>query len=89
LYINQRKWNSYKDELDERIEHQIVFLPMGREICSTATVDGLIRIYIQQTMPSRRRLPVENTSEQFDNIDLYNNRVKVGLYRQYHEKLIC
>jgi len=78
LYINQKN-GTFKDELEDRIEHNS-FSSMGADICDINN-DGYPDLFTTDMLPEGDyRL---KTLGAFDNIDLYNIRVKVGLYRQF------
>ncbi len=78
LYINQKN-GTYKDEFEERIE-QNSFSSMGADICDINN-DGYPDIFTTDMLPEDDyRL---KTLGAFDNIDLYNKRLEVGLYRQF------
>ncbi len=78
LYINQKD-GTYKDEFEDRIE-QNSFSSMGADICDINN-DGYPDIFTTDMLPEDDyRL---KTLGAFDNIDLYNKRLEVGLYRQF------
>ncbi|HEX7904425.1 MAG TPA: VCBS repeat-containing protein, partial [Chitinophagaceae bacterium] len=78
LYINQKD-GTFKDELENCIE-QNSFSSMGADIADINN-DGYPDIFTTDMLPGDDyRL---KTLGAFDNIDLYNTRVKVGLYRQF------
>ncbi len=78
LYINQRD-GTFKDEMEECIEQNSVS-SMGSDIADINN-DGYPDIFTTDMLPGDDyRL---KTLGAFDNIDLYNTRLKVGLYRQF------
>jgi enediyne biosynthesis protein E4 len=78
LYINQRN-GTFKDEMEECIEQNSVS-SMGSDIADINN-DGYPDIFTTDMLPGDDyRL---KTLGAFDNIDLYNTRLKVGLYRQF------
>ena len=78
LYINQKD-GTFKDRMEECIE-QNSFSSMGADIADINN-DGYPDIFTTDMLPGDDyRL---KTLGAFDNIDLYNTRIKVGLYRQF------
>ncbi len=78
LYINQKN-GTFKDEMENMIE-QNSFSSMGADIADVNN-DGYPDIFTTDMLPADDyRL---KTLGAFDNIDLYNTRLKVGLYRQF------
>ncbi|MBI3139829.1 MAG: VCBS repeat-containing protein, partial [Sphingobacteriales bacterium] len=78
LYINQQN-GTFKDELETCVE-QNSFSSMGADIADINN-DGYPDIFTTDMLPGDDyRL---KTLGAFDNIDLYNTRMKVGLYRQF------
>jgi enediyne biosynthesis protein E4 len=78
LYINQRN-GTFKDEMEELIE-QNSFSSMGADIADINN-DGHMDIFTTDMLPEDDyRL---KTLGAFDNIDLYNKRIEIGLYRQF------
>jgi enediyne biosynthesis protein E4 len=78
LYINQKN-GTFKDELEECVE-QNSFSSMGADLADINN-DGYSDIFTTDMLPGDDyRL---KTLGAFDNIDLYNTRIKVGLYRQF------
>ncbi|MBL7747471.1 MAG: CRTAC1 family protein, partial [Chitinophagaceae bacterium] len=78
LYINQQN-GTFKDQMEEAIE-QNSFSSMGADLADINN-DGYTDIFTTDMLPGDDfRL---KTLGAFDNIDLYNTRIKVGLYRQF------
>ncbi|RYF86738.1 MAG: CRTAC1 family protein, partial [Chitinophagaceae bacterium] len=78
LYINQKN-GTFKDELEERIGHTS-FSSMGADL-GDINNDGFQEIFSTDMLPGDDyRL---KTLGAFDNIDLYNSKVKAGFYHQY------
>ncbi|MBL7731366.1 MAG: CRTAC1 family protein, partial [Chitinophagaceae bacterium] len=78
LYINQQN-GTFKDQMEEMIE-QNSFSSMGADLADINN-DGFTDIFTTDMLPADDyRL---KTLGAFDNIDLYNHRIKVGLYRQF------
>ncbi len=78
LYINQKN-GSFKDEAESCFE-QMSFSSMGADIADINN-DGYSDIFTTDMLPDNDfRL---KTLGAFDNIDLYNKRIQVGLYRQF------
>ena len=78
LYINQKN-GTFKDELEERVGHTS-FSSMGADIADINN-DGYPEIFTTDMLPGDDyRL---KTLGAFDNIDLYNAKLKAGFYHQY------
>ena len=78
LYINQKD-GTFKDELEERMGHTS-FSSMGADLADINN-DGHQEIFTTDMLPGDDyRL---KTLGAFDNIDLYNSKVKSGFYHQY------
>lgn len=78
LYINQKN-GTFKDEAESCFE-QMSFSSMGADIADVNN-DGYSDIFTTDMLPDNDyRL---KTLGAFDNIDLYNKRIQVGLYRQF------
>jgi hypothetical protein len=78
LYINQGN-GTFKDELEERMGHTS-FSSMGADLADINN-DGFQEIFSTDMLPGDDyRL---KTLGAFDNIDLYNSKVKAGFYYQY------
>ncbi|RYF99412.1 MAG: CRTAC1 family protein, partial [Chitinophagaceae bacterium] len=78
LYINQGN-GTFKDELEERMGHTS-FSSMGADLADINN-DGFQEIFSTDMLPGDDyRL---KTLGAFDNIDLYNSKVKAGFYHQY------
>ncbi len=78
LYINQKN-GTFKDEMESCIE-QNSFSSMGADIADINN-DGYPDLFTTDMLPGDDyRL---KTLGAFDNIDLYNKRLEVGLYRQF------
>jgi len=78
LYINQKN-GTFKDELEDRIQ-SISMSSMGTDI-GDLNNDGYPEIFTTDMLPGDDfRL---KTLGSFDNIDLYNNKVKLGFYHQF------
>src|SRR4030095_12191379 len=78
LYINQKD-GTFKDEFEDCME-QNSFSSMGADICDVNN-DGYPDIFATDMLPEDDyRL---KTLGAFDNIDLYNKRLELGLYRQF------
>ncbi|HXB30094.1 MAG TPA: FG-GAP-like repeat-containing protein [Puia sp.] len=78
LYINQRD-GTFKDEMEDWFEHTS-FSSMGADIADINN-DGYPEIFTTDMLPEDDyRL---KTLGAFDNIDLYNAKVKAGFYHQY------
>ena len=78
LYINQKD-GTFKDEFESCME-QNSFSSMGADICDINN-DGYPDIFTTDMLPDEDyRL---KTLGAFDNIDLYNTRIKIGFYRQF------
>jgi enediyne biosynthesis protein E4 len=78
LYINQKN-GTFKDELDTRFGHTS-FSSMGADIADINN-DGSPEIFTTDMLPEDDyRL---KTLGAFDNIDLYNAKLKAGFFHQY------
>ncbi len=78
LYINQKN-GTFKDELEDMIGHTS-FSSMGADIADINN-DGYPEIFTTDMLPrDDYRL---KTLGAFDNIDLYNAKLKAGFYHQY------
>ncbi|HVS95218.1 MAG TPA: VCBS repeat-containing protein [Puia sp.] len=78
LYINQGN-GTFRDELEERIGHTS-FSSMGADLADINN-DGSPEIFTTDMLPGDDfRL---KTLGAFDNIDLYNAKLKAGFYHQY------
>ncbi|MEO6963748.1 MAG: VCBS repeat-containing protein, partial [Puia sp.] len=78
LYINQKN-GTFKDELEDWFGHTS-FSSMGADIADINN-DGFPEIFTTDMLPGDDyRL---KTLGAFDNIDLYNAKVKAGFYNQY------
>jgi enediyne biosynthesis protein E4 len=78
LYINQKN-GTFRDELEACMEHNS-FSSMGADI-SDINNDGYQDIFTTDMLPADDyRL---KTLGAFDNIDLYNTRIKIGFYHQF------
>ncbi len=78
LYINQGD-GTFKDELEQRMGHTS-FSSMGADVADINN-DGYQEIFSTDMLPGDDyRL---KTLGAFDNIDLYNSKVKAGFYHQY------
>ncbi len=78
LYVNQRN-GKFKDEFEERIKHTS-FSSMGSDLADINN-DGLPDIFNTDMLPDiDYRL---KTTGAFDNIDLFNTKLKTGFYYQY------
>ncbi len=78
LYVNQRN-GKFKDEFEERIKHTS-FSSMGSDLADINN-DGLPDIFNTDMLPDDDyRL---KTTGAFDNIDLFNTKLKTGFYYQY------
>jgi enediyne biosynthesis protein E4 len=78
LYINQKN-GTFKDELEDRFAHTS-FSSMGADIADINN-DGWPEIFTTDMLPEDDyRL---KTLGAFDNISLYNAKVKAGFYRQF------
>ncbi|RYF92400.1 MAG: CRTAC1 family protein, partial [Chitinophagaceae bacterium] len=78
LYINQGN-GTFKDELETRMGHTS-FSSMGADVADINN-DGYQEIFSTDMLPGDDyRL---KTLGAFDNIDLYNSKVKAGFYHQY------
>ncbi len=78
LYINQRN-GTFKDEIEDYMGH-ISFSSMGADLADINN-DGCLDIFTTDMLPeSDSRL---KTLGEFDDIALYNNKLRAGLYRQY------
>ncbi|MFL5771789.1 MAG: VCBS repeat-containing protein [Flavisolibacter sp.] len=78
LYINQKD-GTFKDELEDCMEHNS-FSSMGADLADINN-DGYPDIFTTDMLPpDDYRL---KTLGAFDNIDLYNTRLKTGFYHQF------
>jgi hypothetical protein len=78
LYINQRD-GTFRDEMEDRIGHTS-FSSMGADVADINN-DGYPEIFTTDMLPQDDyRL---KTLGAFDNIDLYNAKLKAGFYHQY------
>jgi hypothetical protein len=78
LYINQGN-GTFRDELEDRIGHTS-FSSMGADLADINN-DGFPEIFTTDMLPDDDlRL---KTLGAFDNIDLYNAKLKAGFYHQY------
>jgi hypothetical protein len=78
LYINQKN-GTFKDELEDRFAHTS-FSSMGADIADINN-DGYSEIFTTDMLPGDDyRL---KTLGSFDNISLYNAKIKSGFYRQF------
>lgn len=78
LYVNQKN-GTFKDEFEERIKHTS-FSSMGSDLADINN-DGLPDIFNTDMLPDNDfRL---KTTGAFDNIDLFNTKLKTGFYYQY------
>lgn len=78
LYINQKN-GTFKDELEECMQ-QISFSSMGADLADINN-DGYPDVFTTDMLPEGDyRL---KTLGAFDNIDLYNSKLKLGFYHQY------
>ncbi len=78
LYINQKN-GTFRDELEDRLQH-ISMSSMSTDLADINN-DGHPDIITTDMIPDDDyRLKTTGT---FDNIDLYNSKLKAGLYHQY------
>jgi len=78
LYVNQKN-GTFKDEFEDRIKHTS-FSSMGSDMADLNN-DGLPDIFNTDMLPDNDyRL---KTTGAFDNIDLFNTKLKTGFYYQY------
>ncbi len=78
LYVNQKD-GTFKDEFEDRIKHTS-FSSMGSDLADINN-DGLPDIFNTDMLPDDDyRL---KTTGAFDNIDLFNTKLKTGFYYQY------
>jgi len=78
LYINQKN-GVFKDEMEKWMRHTSMS-SMGADIADINN-DGYPEIFTTDMLPDDDyRLKLTGG---FDNIDLYNNKIKAGLYHQY------
>jgi hypothetical protein len=78
LYINQKN-GTFKDELEDRMQH-VSFSSMGADIADINN-DGYPDLFSTDMLPYTD-LRVKTTGS-FDNIDLFNSKLKAGFYYQY------
>ena len=84
LYINQKN-GTFKDELEDCIQHTSMS-SMGADI-GDINNDGYPEIFTTDMLPGDDyRL---KTLGSFDNIDLYNSKVKAWILSSVHEKLLA
>ncbi|MET0635603.1 MAG: VCBS repeat-containing protein [Chitinophagaceae bacterium] len=78
LYINQGN-GTFRDEMEQRME-QNSFASMGADLADINN-DGYMDAFTTDMLPDEDfRL---KTLGAFDNIDLYNTRIKIGFYHQF------
>lgn len=78
LYINQRN-GTFKDELEDWMQH-VSFSSMGADIADINN-DGYPDLFTTDMFPlDDKRL---KTMGAFDNVDLFNAKLKAGFYYQY------
>lgn len=78
LYVNQKN-GTFRDELEECMQ-QISFSSMGADVADINN-DGYADIFTTDMLPEGDyRL---KTLGAFDNVDLYNNKLKLGFYHQF------
>lgn len=83
LYINQKN-GTFKDELEDCMQH-ISFSSMGADIADINN-DGYPDLFTTDMLPlNDYRL---KTTGSFDNIDLFNAKVKAGFYYQYTQNCL-
>ncbi|MDN3658683.1 VCBS repeat-containing protein [Ferruginibacter paludis] len=83
LYINQRN-GTFKDELENCLQHTS-FSSMGADIADINN-DGYQDIFTSDMLPlNDYRL---KTMGAFDNIDLFNAKIKAGFYYQYTQNCL-
>jgi hypothetical protein len=83
LYINQKN-GTFKDELEDWMQHTS-FSSMGADIADINN-DGYPDVFTTDMLPlSDYRL---KTTGAFDNIDLFNAKVKSGFYYQYTQNCL-
>ncbi|MGN6165702.1 MAG: VCBS repeat-containing protein [Flavisolibacter sp.] len=83
LYINQQN-GTFKDELEDRMQH-ISFSSMGADIADINN-DGYPDLFTTDMLPlSDYRL---KTTGAFDNIDIFNAKLKAGFYYQYTQNCL-
>lgn len=83
LYINQKN-GTFKDELEQSIGHTS-FSSMGADLADVNN-DGYPDIFTTDMLPGDDyRL---KTLGSFDNIDLYNGKVKSGFYHQFMQNCL-
>jgi len=78
MYINQKN-GTFKDELEDRLQH-VSFSSMGTDIADINN-DGYPDLFTTDMFPlDDHRL---KTMGAFDNVDLFNAKIKAGFYYQY------
>ncbi|MFI5153302.1 MAG: VCBS repeat-containing protein, partial [Chitinophagales bacterium] len=78
LYINQKN-GTFKDEMEQWMQHTSMS-SMGADIADINN-DGYPEIFTTDMLPDDdTRLKMTGS---FDNIDLYNSKIKAGLYHQF------
>src|SRR5256885_5078478 len=83
LYINQKD-GTFKDELEEWMQH-VSFSSMGADIADINN-DGYPDLFTTDMLPvNDYRL---KTTGAFDNIDLFNAKLKSGFYYQYTQNCL-
>jgi hypothetical protein len=83
LYINQKD-GTFKDELEDWMQHTS-FSSMGADI-SDINNDGYLDLFTTDMLPlNDYRL---KTTGAFDNIDLFNAKLKSGFYYQYTQNCL-
>ena len=83
LYINQKN-GTFKDEMEDWVQH-ISFSSMGADIADINN-DGYPDLFTTDMLPlNDYRL---KTTGAFDNIDLFNAKLKAGFYYQYTQNCL-